>query len=76
MTGSELRDLLIRDLARSHGGGAARWSKIIGAVKIYSRNTHAHCNWDIRPAGAVHEIAIIERASDALRARYPFAESD
>ena len=76
MTGSELRDLLVRDLARAHGGGTARWRKIVGAVKVYSRDTHAHCNWDIRPAGAVHEIAIVERASDAVRARFPFADAD
>jgi len=76
MTGSELCDLLIRDLAKAHGGGGARWRKVVGAVKVYSRDTHAHCNWDIRPAGAVHEIAIVERASDALRVRHPFVDAD
>ena len=76
MTGSELRDLLVGNLARSHGGGTARWRKIVGAVKIYPRDTHAHCNWDIRPAGAIHEIAIVERAIDLVRARHPFVEAD
>lgn len=76
MTGSELRDLLVRDLAKAHGGGTARWRKIVGAVKVYSRATHAHCNWDIRPAGAAHEIAIVERASDAVRGRHPYVDAD
>lgn len=76
MTGSELRDLLIREIARNHGGGTARWRKVAGAVKIYSRDTHPHCNWDLRPAGAAHEVAVVERAVDTLRARHPFVEAD
>jgi hypothetical protein len=76
MTGSELRDLLIRDIIRSHGGGTARWRKVIGAVKVYARDTHAHCNWDLRPAGTAHEVAVVERAADGLRARHPFVDAD
>jgi hypothetical protein len=76
MTGSELRDMLIRDLNKTHGGGAARWRKVIGTVKVYARETHAHCNWELRPAGAAHEVAIVERASDAWRLRHPFVDAD
>jgi hypothetical protein len=75
MTGTELRDLLVREIARTHGGGAQRWRKVAGTIKVYSRDTHAHCNWEARPTGTAFEIAVVERASDGLRARYPFVEA-
>ena len=75
MTGSELRDLLVREIARTHGGGAQRWRRVTGALKVYSRDTHAHCNWEARPTGTSFEIAVVERASDGLRARHPFVDA-
>jgi hypothetical protein len=76
MTASDLRDLLVRDIVRAQGGSAARWRKAIGLPKIYPIATHAHCNWEVRPSGSAHDIAIVERAADAVRARHPFVGED
>jgi hypothetical protein len=76
MTASELRDLLIREIARTHGGSGARWRRLVGTVKVYSRETHAHCNWEVRPIGSMREVALVEQAADALRTRIPFVDAD
>jgi hypothetical protein len=74
MTASDLRDLLIRNIVRANGGGITRWRKVVGHVKVYSRSTHAHCNWDFVPSGPVADVAIAERAIDAIRSLHPFVE--
>ncbi|MFW2830770.1 hypothetical protein [Sphingomonas sp. ID0503] len=72
MIASELKDLIIRKLAKENGGGLARWRQILGELKVYPRSTHAHCNWDVRPSGAQCDVVIAERAIDAVRVSHPF----
>ncbi|WP_419826053.1 hypothetical protein [Sphingomonas sp.] len=74
MTTADLRDLLVRDLVRADGGSAARWRRAVGELKVYARATHAHCNWEVRPAGTAYLIERVERAADAIRAAYPFVD--
>jgi len=72
MTAAELRDLIVRRLVRENGGGTLRWRNVIGELRVYSRATHAHCNWDARPSGPSGDVALVERAVDTLRAQHPF----
>ena len=74
MTASELRDILIRELGKAHGGGMLRWRKVVGEVKVYPRSTHAHCNWDLRPAGSAEDVRKAEQAADMFRLRHPFVD--
>jgi hypothetical protein len=74
MTASELRNLLIRDIVRSTGGGTMRWRKAIGTVRVYSRATHAHCNWEVWPSGGMNDVAIVERAVDRIRPLHPYVD--
>jgi hypothetical protein len=76
MTASELRDILVRDIIRTQGGSTARWRRVVGRMKVYSRTTHAHCNWEARPSGSPHDVAIAERAIDAIRSRFPYIDED
>lgn len=76
MKAAELRDLIVRHLARANGGGTIRWRKALGELKVYSLSTHAHCNWDVRPTGTAHEMDQVERAVDALRLKHPFVDID
>lgn len=76
MTASELRDILVRDITRTHGGSTARWRRVVGPVKVYSRTTHAHCNWEARPSGSPHDVAVAEQAIDAIRPRLPYVDED
>ena len=72
MTATELRDLIIRLLVRENGGGTLRWRNVLGQLRVYPRDTHAHCNWDARPSGASGDVALVEQAVDQLRLQYPF----
>jgi len=72
MTAAELRDLIVRRLVRENGGGTVRWRTVLGELRVYSRTTHAHCNWDARPSGASRDVALVERAVDQLRLQHPF----
>lgn len=74
MLASDLRDILIREIVKARGGGITRWRKAVGQLKVYSRSTHAHCNWEARPVGTVAEIAVIERAVDDIRLLYPYVD--
>jgi hypothetical protein len=74
MTAGDLRDLIARDLIKAHGGSTARWRRAIGEVKVYPRSTHAHCNWELRPAGPSNIVEHVERAADAIRASRPFID--
>lgn len=74
MTSSELRDTIIRLLAKENGGGTIRWRRVLGDLKVYPRSTHAHCNWDARPNGPAVDIALAENAVDRVRLRHPFVE--
>lgn len=72
MTAIELRDLIVRRLIRENGGGTLRWRNVIGELRVYSRDTHAHSNWDARPSGASGDVALVERVVDQVRLQHPF----
>lgn len=72
MTATELRDLILRQLARENGGGTMRWRKVLGDLKTYPRATHAHCNWEARPGGPGADVAIVERVIDRVRLDHPY----
>jgi hypothetical protein len=74
VTAADLRDILARDLTKANGGSAAGWRRAIGDVKVYSRSTHAHCNWELRPIGPATVVDRVERAADAIRAAQPFVD--
>ena len=74
MTAPELGDLIVRQLAKDNGGGTIRWRRALGELKVYSLSTHAHCSWDVRPAGSAYEMALIERAVDAIRLNHPYVD--
>jgi len=74
MTAAELRDLIVRNLAKANGGGTTRWRRAMGDPKVYSTATHSHCNWDVRPSGTAFEMAQVERAVDEVRINHPFVD--
>lgn len=71
MTAHELVDLFIRQLIRDIGGTRRRCRTVIGEVRVYSAETHSHCNWSIEPMGGAGENAAVERLADRLRGEYP-----
>lgn len=71
MTASDLRDLFLTTLVKRFGGNHRRWRIVVGAVKLYSRETHPHCNWAVTPSGRSGENDAIEEVADELRARHP-----
>ncbi|USI73235.1 hypothetical protein [Sphingomonas morindae] len=71
MTRSDLRETLITELVRRHGGARGHWRRILGEVRLYARETHPHCNWEMFPSGGVDEVQAATRAIDGLRARHP-----
>jgi hypothetical protein len=74
MTALELRDLIVRQLAREHVGGTVSWRRVIGDLRVYARSTHPHCNWDVRPTGTPTEVDRVERMVDKVRILHPFIE--
>ncbi|WP_380874645.1 hypothetical protein ACFB49_00310 [Sphingomonas sp. DBB INV C78] len=71
MTAGEIQDLFIATLTRELGGGRRRWRLSVGNVRVYSIDTHPHCNWAVTPSGSAGEIERVERVADVLRQRYP-----
>jgi hypothetical protein len=74
MTALELRDLIVRHLIRDHGGGTVDWRRVIGELRVYSRETHPHCNWDVRPIGRAPAVEAVERVADRVRLVHPFVD--
>ncbi|MFD1612586.1 hypothetical protein ACFSCW_12315 [Sphingomonas tabacisoli] len=70
MTASDLRDLFLTHLTKRFGGNRRRWRIVIGDVKLYSRDTHPHCNWAVNPSGSAGENGAVEQVADELRARH------
>ena len=71
MTAGELQDLLVNALVRKAGGSKRDWRAAMGKVRVYSPETHPHCNWSVAPSGSNGENAIISgglecRADDEL----------
>jgi hypothetical protein len=71
MTSGELKDLFLSTLVREAGGTRRHWRLVVGDLKIYSLDTHPHCNWSVTPSGSSAATGEVERVADALRARHP-----
>jgi hypothetical protein len=67
MTASDLEQLLIARLVRERGGTSQTWQRVLGTVIVRDAETHAHCNWDVRPSGTDAQRAAIERLLDDVR---------
>lgn len=76
MTAGELQDLLVTALVRKAGGSKRDWRAALGKVRVYSAETHPHCNWAVAPSGSNGENAIIERLLDDFRGKHPLVTSD
>jgi len=74
MDSTELHTLIIEELRKAHGGGTVRWRNALGEIKLYPLSTHAHCNWDVRPAGRPAEVAAVEAVVDRIRLSHPVVE--
>ncbi|WP_431468842.1 hypothetical protein [Sphingosinithalassobacter sp. LHW66-3] len=71
MTADDLIDRFLAALLRAHGGTKHRWRTVLGQVRVYSRQTHPHCNWSITPGGTAAENAAVEALADRMRNEYP-----
>lgn len=67
MNASDLEQLLIARLIREKGGTSQSWQRALGKVIVHDAETHAHCNWDVRPSGTDAQRAAIERLLDDMR---------
>ncbi len=76
MTIAELHHLLVTTLVRVRGDSRTKWRRAVGEIKVYSLSTHPHCNWEVRPAGTIIEIAAVEQAVDTVRADHPWVVQD
>lgn len=70
MTGSDLQQLLVTRLVKTHGGTRQRWRQAIGDVRVYPPDTHPQCNWDVRPTGRAADVDAINDLVDELRLRH------
>ncbi|MEA3389400.1 MAG: hypothetical protein U9R64_09050 [Pseudomonadota bacterium] len=71
MTRDQMIDLLLARLLREHGRSKHHWRKAIGAIRLYDRETHPHCNWSVTPTGSVRDVALIESLLDDMRIAHP-----
>ncbi|WP_404336722.1 hypothetical protein AB2M62_00065 [Sphingomonas sp. MMS12-HWE2-04] len=71
MTAADLGDLFVKTLLREAGGNRRGWRAAMGKIRVYSLETHAHCNWSITPSGSALENAWIEKIADRLRGDVP-----
>ncbi|RYE01477.1 MAG: hypothetical protein EOP61_11155 [Sphingomonadales bacterium] len=71
MTDRDLIDLFVKTLIREFGKNRRHWRTVLGDVRLYSVETHPHCNWSITPNGDSYENAAVERLADRLRGEHP-----
>lgn len=71
VSANDIIDMLVARLVHDHGRSKHHWRKAIGAVRLYSRETHPHCNWTATPTGSVGDIALIEGMLDDMRMAHP-----
>lgn len=71
MTSDALIDRFLATLLRERGGRRHEWRTVLGPVKLYALETHAHCNWSITPSGSPDKVAAVERLADRLRLEHP-----
>lgn len=74
MTAADLADLFVKTLLREAGGNRRNWRAAMGKMRVYSVETHPHCNWSITPSGSALENAWIEKVADRLRGDVPIVE--
>lgn len=67
MTASDLELLLIAQLVRNRGGTSQSWRRALGRITVRDAATHAHCNWEVNPAGTDRQRAAIEELLDDVR---------
>jgi hypothetical protein len=72
MKTADLLDLLITRLVRATGESRGHWRRVLGPVKLYSRDTHPSCNWSIEPSGSVRDVANAQDMLDGVRVEHPF----
>jgi hypothetical protein len=75
VTAADLRDLFVATLLRRVGGTRRRWRMVIDDLRVYSLDTHRHCNWAVMPAGTIAENAAVEGLADELRSSHPIVTS-
>lgn len=71
MTAADLHETFITTLLRDAGNYRRHWRLALGEVRIYSVETHPHCNWAIAPSGSLRDLTEIERVADKLRLQHP-----
>lgn len=71
VSANDIIDMLVARLVRDHGRSKHHWRKAIGPVRLYSRETHPHCNWTATPTGSAGDIALIEGMLDDMRMAHP-----
>lgn len=71
MTAADLHEKFITTLLRDAGNNRRHWRLALGDVRIYSVETHPHCNWAVAPSGTLRDLTEIERVADKLRLQYP-----
>jgi hypothetical protein len=74
MTAYDLRETLVRMLARKHGGPVMRWRTVVGDIRVYPLSTHPHCNWRADPSGSMREVEAAERILDLVSAQHPIVQ--
>ncbi|WP_298196079.1 hypothetical protein [Novosphingobium sp.] len=70
MTAADLEQLIIARLVRDQGGTSQTWRRALGPIFVRDPRTHAHCNWDVRPAGTDAQRAAIETLLDEVRLQH------
>lgn len=75
MIASDLEMLLVARLVRERGGTAQTWRRAVGRVIVRDANTHAHCNWEVRPSGSEAQRVAIENLLDEVRLRHSIVAS-
>jgi len=71
MTADQLIDRMVARLLRDHGKAKHHWRRAIGPIRLYSRDTHPHCNWSATPTGSATDVVLIEALLDDLRLAHP-----
>jgi hypothetical protein len=75
VTAADLKDIFVAALLKRVGGTRRRWRMVIDDVRVYSLETHLHCNWAVMPSGTIGENAAVEHLADELRSSHPIVTS-
>ena len=75
MTPADLKEVCVATLLKRIGGTRRRWRMVIEDLRVYSLETHLHCNWAVMPAGTIAENAAVEHLADELRSSHPIVRN-